>query len=138
MYYASMFMVIAASVLYNLCQNSINENVNPLISMIATYTVALILSLVAVAFIPNKNMIASFKELNWASYVLGFAIFLLEMGFLLVYRSGWTINIAALFANVATTIILILLGMFIFKQQLSLTNIIGILLSVAGLIIMKK
>lgn len=138
MYYFSMVLVIFASVFYNICQKSINENVNPFISMIVTYSIALVLSILSIVFFPEKNILTSFKELNWATYILGGAIFALEVGFLLVYRSGWEINIAPLFANVITTLILIFVGLYIFKDQLSLTNVIGIFLSIVGLILMKR
>jgi uncharacterized membrane protein len=137
-YYFSIILVVFASVLYNISQKSIDGSVNPFTSMIVTYTIALILSFIAIIFFPDKNIIGSFKELNWASYALGAAIFVLEIGYLLVYRSGWSINIAPLFANVVTTIVLIFFGVCVFKQQLSFTNVIGIIVSIIGLIIMKK
>ena len=137
MYYFSMVLVIIATVLYNICQKSINDNVNPVISMTATYTVALILSVIVLIFSSNKSIMASFKDLNWASYMLGVVIFLLEIGFLLVYRSGWSIDVAPLFSNVVTTIVLLFFGIYIFKQQLCFTKVIGIIISIIGLIIMR-
>ncbi|RKD21642.1 EamA-like transporter family protein [Caminicella sporogenes DSM 14501] len=138
MYHFSMILVIIASVFYHICQKSINENANPIVSMIATYGVALILSLFSIFFFPSKNIINSFKELNWASYILGISIFALEIGYLLVYRSGWNINVAAFFTNVITTIVLIFIGILFFKEKLTVTNVIGIVLSILGFILMKK
>ena len=137
MYYFSIILAIIATVFYNICQKSINDNVNPIISMTATYSVALILSVIALIFFSNKNVVNSFKDLNWASYMLGLVIFLLEIGFLLVYRSGWSIDVAPLFINVITTIVLVFLGIYIFKQQLSFTKVTGIIISIIGLIIMR-
>ncbi|WP_248479454.1 EamA family transporter [Tepidibacter aestuarii] len=133
-----MMLVIIATVFYNICQKSINENINPFASMIVTYSVALVCSIASALIFQNKNILVSFKELNWATYILGVAIFVLEIGFLLVYRSGWSINIAPLFANIITTLVLVFVGLYIFKEQLSITNIVGICLSVMGLILMKK
>ena len=138
MYYLSMIIVILASVLYHISQKSIGQNVSPMISMVITYTIALGLSLLAMIFFPSQNIIVSLKEINWASYILGIAIFAIEIGFLLVYRSGWSINITAIFANVITAIILIFFGVYFFKEQVSTTNIVGIVLSIAGLILMQK
>lgn len=138
MYYFSISLVIIATVFYNICQKSINENVNPFISMIITYGVALALTIISILVFPNKNILASIKELNWATYTLGVAIFVLEVGFLLVYRSGWGINIAPLFTNIVTTLILIFIGLYIYNEQLSLINMVGVILSVVGLILLKK
>lgn len=140
MYYFSMFLAVIASIFYHLSQKSINESINPVVSMTVTYAVALILSLIAVFFFSDKATITveSFKQLNWASYTLGFAVFVLEIGFLLAYRNGWNINIAGLFCNVLTAIVLIFIGIYIFKEQLSLVNTLGIALSIIGLVLMQK
>ncbi|WP_243414721.1 EamA family transporter [Sporosalibacterium faouarense] len=133
-----MIIVIAASVLYHISQKSIGENVSPIISMIVTYIVALVLSLIALIFFPSKDIVSSVKELNWASYVLGISVFAIEIGFLLVYRSGWSINVTALFSNIITTIILIFIGIYLLKEQISPVNMVGIGLSIIGLILMQK
>ena len=138
MYYSSMALVIICTACYHLGQKLINENINPMVSMTATYLVALIVSIVSIFIFPSKNIVASFRELSWPSYVLGIAVFGIEAGFLIAYRSGWSINVAPLFFNIISTLILVFLGLYIFKEQLSVTNMIGICLSVIGLILMKK
>jgi len=138
MYYISMIVVIVASVLYHVTQKSIGDNANPAVSMIITYLVALVLSVISIFFIPTKNISESFKELNWASYALGISIFLIELGYLLVYRSGWNINIAALFSNIITALILIMIGFTLYSEKLSTVNIIGVLVSIIGIVLMKK
>ena len=47
------------------------------------------------------------RQLNWASVLLAVSIVGLEVGFLLVYRSGWNIGLAAVLANVAASLILV-------------------------------
>lgn len=138
MYYFSMVLVVAATLFYHISQKSINENVSPGISMIVTYAVALSLSLIFLMFTGNKSIAIEFKEVNWASYVLGIAIFVLEIGFLLVYRSGWNINIAGVFSNVVSGVILVFIGLIVFKENLSLTNVIGIGMSILGLVLINK
>lgn len=138
MYNFSMMLVIVATALYNICQKSIDESINPFISMTVTYTVALVFSIISLCVFPHDSIGFSLKEVNWASYLLGFAILILEMGFLLVYRSGWEINTATLFANILTTLVLIVVGSYFYKEQLSVVNVSGIFLSVVGLILMRR
>lgn len=138
MYYFSMALVIICTACYHLGQKLINENINPMVSMTATYLVALIVSIISIFIFPSKNIVASFRELSWPSYVLGIVVFGIEAGFLIAYRSGWNINVAPLFSNIISTLILVFLGLYIFKEQLSVTNMIGICLSVIGLILMKR
>lgn len=138
MYYFSMVLVIVCTAFYHVGQKFINENINPMVSMTATYLVALIVSIISIFIFPSKNIVGSFRELSWPSYALGIAVFGIETGFLLAYRTGWNINIAPLFSNIISTLILVFLGLYIFKEQLSVNNMIGICLSVIGLILMKK
>jgi len=81
---------------------------------------------------------ANIKNINWASLVLGGSIVFLEMGYLLVYRTGWSINIVALFSNVITIMILILIGVLFYKEKLTPLNVLGIVMSIVGLILMKR
>ena len=86
---------------------------------------------------PNQNWIpAELKQLNWASYLLAFSIVGLEVGFLLVYRAGWNVGIAAVLVNVVASLLLVPVALIVFKQQLTWINIIGILVCLAGLVML--
>ncbi|WP_099189039.1 EamA family transporter [Tepidibacter mesophilus] len=138
MYYFSIMLVILTSVMYHICCKYINESINPAVSMVGTYSIALILSILSIFIFKNKDIILEFKKLNWASYILGIAIFGIEIGFLLAYRNGWSINVVPLFVNIITSIILIVIGICFFKTRLSMINVLGICISVLGLILMNK
>ncbi len=138
MHYLSIILVILCTAMYHVGQKFINQDLNPMVSMTATYSVALIVSIISIFLFPSKNIADSFRELSWPSYILGIAVFGIETGFLLAYRNGWNINVAPLFSNTISTLILVVFGIFIFKEHLSTVNMIGICLSVVGLILMKK
>ena len=109
------------------------------ISMIITYITAAIVSILALIILPiDRNIVSSLKQLNWASYVLGLSALGLEIGYLYIYRSGWDIAIAPLFVSIISTIVLIIVGIFIYKTKISFTNGLGICLSILGLILMNK
>ncbi|WBW96722.1 EamA family transporter [Oceanirhabdus sp. W0125-5] len=131
-------LVIICSAMYHIGQKFINENINPMVSMTATYLVALIVSIGSIFLFPSKNIVGAFKELSWPSYILGIAVFGIETGFLLAYRNGWNINVAPLFSTTISTLVLVGIGIYIFKEHLSVVNIIGICLCIVGLILMKK
>jgi multidrug transporter EmrE-like cation transporter len=100
--------------------------------------VAFFLTLSLLLFIPTKNgILAEVRQLNWASYLLAFSIVGLEIGFLLVYRAGWNVGIAAVLVNVVASLLLVPVALFVFKQQLTWVNIIGILVCLAGLIMLN-
>ena len=57
-------------------------------------------------------------------------------GFLLVYRVGWNVGIAAVLVNVVASLLLVPVALIVFKQQLTWINIIGILVCLAGLVML--
>ena len=139
MYYISIIITILATVVYNVSQKSINQSINPFISMIVTYITAIIFSVLALIVLPiDRNIIGSLKQINWASFVLGISALGLEIGYLYVYRTGWNIAIAPLLVSILSTIVLIIVGIFIYKTKISHMNALGILLSIVGLILMNK
>jgi drug/metabolite transporter (DMT)-like permease len=57
---------------------------------------------------------------------------------LLTYRVGWNISLASITCSVAVALVLLPIGVFAFKEQLSLKNIIGLALCLAGLFLVTK
>ncbi len=138
LFYFSITLAIASSALYHFSQKATPANVNPAVAILVTYAVAFCLTLILFFFLPTKiGILAEIRQLNWASYLLAFSIVGLEIGFLLVYRSGWNLGIAAVLVNVVASLILVPIALFVFKQRLSLVNMIGILVCLAGLVMLN-
>lgn len=140
MYYMSMMIVVASNVFYHISQKSIVDKLNPILSMIVTYLAALIMTLFLFIIFPiEKNSLSSqLSSINWASYILGFSLVGLELGFLLAYRAGWNIGFAAIFANVAVTILLVPIGIYFFKDKINISNALGVILSIVGIYLINK
>jgi multidrug transporter EmrE-like cation transporter len=137
-FYFSITLAICSSALYHFAQKQIPAGANPAVSIIVTYVVSLALCFVLLYFLPPENgFMAAIKQLNWASYVLALSLVGLEVGFLLVYRSGWNIGLAAVLTNVVASLILVPVAIFVFKDRLSPVNVIGILVCLAGLVMLN-
>ena len=77
-------MTIVASILYHFFQKSIPEGVDPLFSLLVTYSVALVATVALVpVFSEREEYFIAISQVTWPSYGLGGAIVLLELGFLL-------------------------------------------------------
>ncbi|HLO15040.1 MAG TPA: hypothetical protein VK206_09435 [Anaerolineales bacterium] len=138
LFYFSITLAIASSALYHFSQKGTPANVNPAVSIMVTYVVAFFLTLSLLFFLPVKNgILAEVRQLNWASYLLAFSVVGLEVGFLLVYRAGWNIGIAAVLVNVVASLILVPVAIFVFKDNLNWVNIVGILVCLAGLVMLN-
>jgi uncharacterized membrane protein len=131
-----MFLTVISNLGYHLSQRTIVPTINPLISLLVTYVIALTATLIAIPFFSvgdGGTLIAQIKSANWASYALGLAAVGLELGFLLAYRSGWKVSLAALYSNSFVTLLLIPIGVFFFHEQVGLKRAAGIMLASVGL-----
>ncbi|MBL8055061.1 MAG: EamA family transporter [Anaerolineales bacterium] len=139
MYYFSITLAILASVAYHLIQKFIPAGANPMVSISITYLASLLLGglVLLVAYPLQGGLAAELRRLNWASVALAIALVGLELGFLLVYRSGWNVSLAALIVNIAATLLLIPLGLWLFHEKVSAVNIIGIGVCLAGLVMVN-
>ena len=86
----------------------------------------------------NKNIIAEVSKTNWTALALGIAIVALEFGYICIYRAGWKISVATLIANISLACVLMIVGVLLYKETISLKQIIGIIISAIGLVLMAK
>ena len=138
LFYFSITLAICSSALYHFMAKSTPSNVNFTVSLLVTYAVAFLVTLLGFFFFPVKNgLIAEIKQLNWASIGLAIAIVGIEFGFLLTYRSGWNLGIAAVLVNVVASLILVPVAIFLFTDKISWVNILGILVCLVGLVMLN-
>jgi drug/metabolite transporter (DMT)-like permease len=138
LFYFSITLAICSSALYHFSAKSVPSNVNFAISLLVTYAVSIGITILVALFFPAKNgLVFELKQLNWASFLLALAIVGIEFGFLLVYRAGWNLGIAAVLVNVTASLILLPVAIFLFKDKISWVNIAGIFVCLAGLIMLN-
>jgi len=153
LFYFSITLAILSSALYHFVAKSTPSNVNFTVSLLVTYAVAFVVTLFGFFFFPAPNGVAAeLKLLNWASIGLAIAIVGIEYwasiglaiaivgieyGFLLTYRAGWNLGIAAVLVNVVASLILLPVAIFLFKDKISWINILGIVVCFVGLIMLN-
>ena len=138
LFYFSITLAICSSALYHFVAKSTPSDVNFSISLLVTYAVALGVTLITTLLFPaEKGFIAELKNLNWASFLLAVAIVGIEFGFLLTYRAGWNLGIAAVLVNVVASLILLPVAIFFFKDKISWVNIVGIFVCLLGLVMLN-
>ena len=139
MYVFSIFLIVTSNTVYNICAKSTPEGINPFVSLFITYLTATIMVVIACPFYHSeKNIAQSFCNLNWTSITLGITIVGLEFGYIMAYRAGWNISVGSLVANILLAIMLIPVGVFLFKEGFGTNKIIGVVLCIAGLTMLNK
>ena len=139
-YILPVFLIIASNVFYNICTKSTTKNVNPFASLCITYGIATVFTFTLLLLNNkfSKKSFLEFKHINWTSFVLGILIVGLEFGYIQAYRAGWNVSTCSLVANISLAIILIFVGILLYKEQIAINQIIGILICIVGLFFINK
>jgi hypothetical protein len=138
LYVGSIALTIAGNIAYHLLNKAVAPNAHPFASLVATYGTGLLFSLAVLALSGSQGVAGGLRELNWASYALGLVVVLLEVGFLLAYRAGWRISVAAVYSNVAVGLLLLPIGYLFYRETITLINLVGIVLAVLALVLMIR
>jgi drug/metabolite transporter (DMT)-like permease len=134
-YVFSIVLIVASNVCYNITQKLTPSKTNPFVLLLITYLfAAAICAVTLIIYRPSGGIIQSLKAINWTSFVLGIAIVGLEFGYILAYRAGWNISIGSLVANICLAVLLVIVGVFFFKEEMNLNKVIGIILCISGLL----
>src|SRR5262245_44180189 len=138
-FYFPFALTVSGMLFYHLSQKSIPKEINPFMATIIAYVVGIIVcGLFAFTYPGNKSLSGALKLSNWAVFTVGAAAACIEVGFMLAYRSGWRISVAAIATNAALVTLLIPIGIIIFKEHLSLRNVLGLVFCLAGLILVVR
>jgi uncharacterized membrane protein len=133
-----MLLIIASNVVYHLSQKTIPHEVNPALSLLVSYVVAFVLTLMMLPlFGRSVAYTEALQTLNISSVLVGVSAVGVELGWLLVYRSGWQLNIAALTSSTVLAIILLLIGTIFFHENWSAKHFVGVILCLAGLFLLN-
>jgi drug/metabolite transporter (DMT)-like permease len=132
-------MIIFGGALYHVAQKSVPRPVNPFAAIMFAYATGIALCAIGLAFDRSGgSLLDSVKNSNWAVVALGMGALIIEVGFLLAYRAGWNVSIASVVTNISVALILIPIGLFVFKEHLSLRSAAGIACCMLGLYLISK
>lgn len=128
-------LVVLSNTVYQICAKSMPENVNPLASLTITYAVSAAASFV-LYFVLNKNpnIVQEYGKLNWVSFVFGLVLVGLEVGWIYIYKAGWTVSTASVTQSAVLAVALILVGGLIFHEKIGWNKIVGTVICLIGLV----
>lgn len=127
-------LAIVCTVGYHLVLKLTPAGVNPLLSLLVTYLLVSATFAAILVFSPGGfEWRSELRELNWTALALAVAIVGLDVGFVLLYRSGFEVSLGALVTQSAAAMLLFGIGVMVFREQLSVANAAGVLLCLAGL-----
>lgn len=127
-------LVVGANTFYNICTKSMPTEINSFAALSISYFVAGVLSL-GMFWVTGeqKNLLHELSKVNWTSVVLGISVVILEFGYICIYRAGWKVSIASLICNISLACMLLIVGIGIYKETITLRQVIGIVVCGVGL-----
>lgn len=132
-------LVVLANTFYQICAKATPEAMNPLASLTVTYTVAALTSgLLFAVTSRGGSLLREYSHLNWVPFVFGLALVGLEVGFIYAYKAGWPVSTASLVSSGFLAIVLIFVGFLLYKEQITASKLIGIVICMAGLYFLNK
>lgn len=132
-------LVVLSNTVYQICAKSIPENVHPLASLTITYLTAAAASIVLYCVLNRDgNLIQQWRQINWASIVLGLVLVGLEVGFIYAYKAGWQISTASTVQSAFLAILLLVVGLVLYHETITWNKIVGIAVCLIGLAILNR
>ncbi len=132
-------IAVVATTGYHLVLKLTPAAANPFLSLAVTYAIVTGLFVALYAAIPGSGPLReALPQLNWTAVALAATIALLDLGFLMLYRTGFNLSLGQLITQSAAALLLLILGVAYFRERLSLLNIAGILMCVIGLWLINR
>jgi drug/metabolite transporter (DMT)-like permease len=132
-------LAIASTVAYHVILKLTPAGANPLLSLMVTYGAVTVLFGAVLALGPGEfGWRDEVRHVNWTALALALAIIGLDLGFILLYRSGFEVSLGALVTQTAAAMLLVGIGVLVFRERLSLANGLGIVLCLAGLWLVNR
>ena len=132
-------VAIACTVGYHLVLKLTPAGVNPLLSLLVTYALVTVLFGALLVVSPGGfEWRQEARQLNWTAIALAVAIVGLDLAFLFLYRSGFEVSLGALVTQTSAAMLLLVVGVAVFREKLSVANSAGIVLCLVGLWLVNR
>ena len=133
MFYISAGVAIIGAVGYQYFVKRVPAQINPIVSIMGIYIVVLAISVILLPLFPAEGGLQHhFRQLSWIQIALAISVIMIELGFLLMYRYGWSLGTGNLVTGVFINLVLVGLGMILLGEKISLINAIGLASCILG------
>jgi drug/metabolite transporter (DMT)-like permease len=136
---AALSVAVAGQVLYQVMQKMVSHGAHPVLSLLAFYALAALMSLPLFWLYPlNGSLAHGLRQLNPAVAGVAASIVLIELGFLLAYRAGGSLQASYVTSAAFTTGFLVLIGAVAYAERLDWSKAAGLLMCLGGIWLLSR
>lgn len=134
-----LLLTVTGGVLYHVGQKSLPREVPPFAAILLAYLGGILCCGVALLLAPaERPFLESVRAANWAVWLLGVGAVIIEIGFLLAYRAGWQISVASVVSNISVALVLLPVGLWLFRETLTWRTSVGVACCLVGLYLLSQ
>lgn len=127
-------LIVFSNVVYQICAKGVPDNMNTMASMVITYLVGALCSVILFFILfKSSNLMTELKKVNVSTVMLGVSVVGLEVGFIYAYKAGWQVSTVSTVQSVFLAAALILVGALLYKETITPSKIIGVILCMLGI-----
>jgi multidrug transporter EmrE-like cation transporter len=133
----AVLLAVAGGVLYHVSAKSVPKDLAPALVLVVAYSTALALSGTAHLWLTSQEGAVTARLLHPAVLGLGAGAAMIELGYVLTYRAAWPVSVASVVVNGMVAAVLVLVGLMVFGERLSLVRFTGMLLCLGGVWLLR-
>ena len=139
MQFAWLLLAIVTTVGYHLVMKATPSAANPFLSLAASYTLGAVVFIACYALAPDAPPLReALKPLNWTVFALALSVVGLDIGFLMLYRTGFDVSLGQIVTQSGAALVLLVAGVALFREKISAANLAGVALCVVGLWLINR
>ena len=132
-------LLVVAHTIYQISATSVPDAMDPFAAVFFNYVVAAALAFCLwMVMGQDRSLTTQLSKMNWAPVTMAMAITAVEVASVFMYKVGWNISIGSTVANILTAIALAGVGVLIYKDVMTVNQLIGIGLCIAGRVVMNR
>lgn len=139
-FFLFVFMLTLADIIYQVSYKFMPEGVPATSAILALYAIALVEAIILAFILDKKFKINTQKNYikNKVTYIMALTMVSIDFGYLFIYRFGGEISKVFNLTVPMQALFLMLAGILFYKEKITKYNIIGIILSVVGVILISS
>ncbi len=132
-----LIMIVGGGVLYHVCQKATPATLDPFLALFISFGLAAFACLGL--FVARGGLSTTeFHRVSWTSITLAMALVAIESGYLIGYRSGLKLNITSFACNNLISLVLLVLGTFLYRESFTFRTCSGMVLCASGLLLLWR